>query len=408
MSITQGNSAYSLAGATYNVYKGTSGTGDVVATFTTDSAGHATLSTPLEDGTYSVKEVTPPKGYKLDTKVYTFTINGADTSLSVEDEPGTLTLKLKKRDSQTGSTPQGNASLAGAVYQVSYQKGGQTVTEELTSDASGNLGTLEGLPLGTVTVKELTAPEGYRLDTEAHTYTVDGSQLTGDVYELEVDDLTEDVQRGGLTIQKLDSQTGTTSQGDASLEGIVFEIVNNSQNAVVVNGNTAAPGQVAMTITTNAAGVATTGENALPYGDYTVREVSTNDSMLQTFTEEISVTIDSDGEMLEYEAENEVVRGGIDISKEDSEMGATPQGNSSFAGIEFEIINRSANPVVVGGQTYLTGFRTHLGWFHVDKLLLFQLANVLGYCWASTGGFPCPRRTSGKHKPTVRRDSIPG
>ena len=355
VSITQGNSAYSLAGATYNVYKGTSGTGSVVATFTTDAAGHATLSTPLEDGTYSVKEVTPPKGYKLDTKVYTFTINGADTSLSVEDEPGTLTLKLKKKDSQTGSTPQGNATLAGAVYQVSYQLGGQTVTEELTSDASGNLGTLEGLPLGTVTVKELSAPEGYRLDTEVHTYTVDGSQLTGDVYELEVTDLEEDVQRGGLTIQKLDSQTGTTPQGDASLEGIVFEIVNNSQNAVVVNGNTAAPGQVAMTITTNTSGVATTGENALPYGDYTVREVSTNDSMLQTFTEEISVTIDSDGEMLEYEAENEVVRGGIDLEKQDSEMGATPQGNSSFAGIEFEIINRSTNPVVVGGQTYAVG-----------------------------------------------------
>ena len=355
VSITQGNSAYSLAGATYNVYKGTSGTGSVVATFTTDEAGHATLSTPLEDGTYSVKEVTPPKGYKLDEKIYTFTINGADTNLSVEDEPGTLTLKLKKRDSQTGSTPQGNASLAGAVYQVSYQLGGQTVTEELTSDASGNLGTLEGLPLGTVTVKELTAPEGYRLDTEVHTYTVDGSQLTGDVYELEVDDLTEDVQRGGLTIQKLDSQTGTIPQGDASLEGISFEIVNNSQNAVVVNGNTAAPGQVAMTITTNAAGVATTGENALPYGEYTVRESATNDSMLKTFDEEISVTIDSDGVMLEYEAENEVVRGGIDISKEDSQMGTTPQGNSSFAGISFEVVNRSANPVVVGGQTYAVG-----------------------------------------------------
>ena len=355
VSITQGNSAYSLAGATYNVYKGTSGTGSVVATFTTDEAGHATLSTPLEDGTYSVKEVTPPKGYKLDEKIYTFTINGADTSLSVEDEPGTLTLRLKKKDFQTGSAPQGNATLAGAVYQVSYQKGGQTVTEELTSDASGNLGTLEGIPFGTVTVKELTAPEGYRLDTEVHTYTVDGSQLTGDVYELEVDDLTEDVQRGGLTIQKLDSETGTTPQGDASLEGIVFEIVNNSQNAVVVNGNTAQPGQVAMTITTNAAGVATTGENALPYGEYTVREVSTNESMLQTFTEEISVTIDEDGEMLEYEAENEVVRGGIDLEKQDSQSGSTPQGNASFAGIDFEIINRSANPVVVGSTTYAVG-----------------------------------------------------
>ena len=181
---------------------------------------------------------------------------------------------------------------------MSYQLGGQTVTKELTSDASGKLGTLEGIPFGTVTVKELTAPEGYRLDTEVHTYTVDGSQLVGDTYTLEVDDLTEDVQRGGLTIQKLDSETGTTPQGDASLEGISFEIVNNSQNPVVVNGNTAQPGQVAMTITTNAAGVATTGENALPYGEYTVREISTNESMLKTFDEEISVTIDSDGEML--------------------------------------------------------------------------------------------------------------
>ena len=214
VSITQGNSAYSLAGATYNVYKGTSVTGSVVATFTTDETGHATLSTPLEDGTYSVKEVTPPKGYKLDTKVYTFTIDGSDTSLSVEDEPGTLTLKLKKKDSQTGSTPQGNASLAGAVYQVSYQKGGQTVTEELTSDSSGNLGTLEGIPFGTITIKELSAPEGYRLDTQVHTYTVDGNQLTGDVYELEITDLAEEVQRGGLTIQKKDSQTGTTPQGE--------------------------------------------------------------------------------------------------------------------------------------------------------------------------------------------------
>ena len=355
VSITQGNSAYSLAGATYNVYKGTSGTGSVVATFTTDEAGHATLSTPLEDGTYSVKEVTPPKGYKLDTKVYTFTIDGSDTSLSVEDEPGTLTLKLKKKDSQTGSTPQGNASLAGAVYQVSYQMGGQTVTKELTSDASGNLGTLEGLPLGAVTVKELTAPEGYRLDTQVHTYTVDGSQLTGDVYELEVTGLAEEVQRGGLTIQKKDNQTGTTPQGDANFEGITFEIVNESQNPVVVNGSTAAPGQVAMTITTNASGVAATGENALPYGDYTLREKSTNESMLKTFTEEISVTISEDGQLLTYEAENDVVRGGIDLEKQDSQMGTTPQGNSSFVNIDFEIINRSANPVVVDGQTYAVG-----------------------------------------------------
>lgn len=110
-----------------------------------------------------------------------------------------------------------------------------------------------------------------------------------------------------------------------------------------------------MTITTNASGVATTGENALPYGDYTLREKSTNESMLKTFTEEISVTISEDGQLLNYEVENDVVRGGIDIEKQDSQMGTTPQGNSSFANIDFEIVNRSANPVVVDGQTYAVG-----------------------------------------------------
>ena len=33
-----------------------------------------------------------------------------------------------------------------------------------------------------------------------------------------------------------------------------------------------------------------------------------------------------------------------------------------------------------GAVSYLTGFRAHLGWFHVDELFLLQLPNVLGNC----------------------------
>ena len=353
--VTQGNAAYSLAGATYNVYKGTTASGTVVATFTTDSSGHATINPPLENGTYAVKETKAPPGYKLDPETHVITINGSDTTINVQDNPGRMAIKVVKKDVETGTTAQGNASLAGAVYRVSYQLGGQTVTKEITSNADGTFPMITDIPFGTVTIQEVTAPPGYKLDTEIHTYYIDGSQMVTDTYELVPDDITEEVQRGGLTIQKKDSQTGTTPQGDASLAGISFEIVNESQNAVVVGGRTIQPGQVATTITTNASGVATTGANALPYGDYTVRESATNDSMLLTFTEEISVTIDEDGEMLEYEAEDDVVRGGITVTKQDSQTGSTPQGNASFAGIDFEVINRSANPVVVDGQTYAVG-----------------------------------------------------
>ena len=56
---------------------------------------------------------------------------------------------------------------------------------------------------------------------------------------MEVDDLTEDVQRVGLTPEGFPDRDNTP--GRCQPGGNLFEIVNNSQNAVVVNGNTAAP-----------------------------------------------------------------------------------------------------------------------------------------------------------------------
>lgn len=354
--VTSGNSCYSLAGATYNVYQGQDAVGTPIATFTTDSNGHAELPKPLANGVYSVKEVKAPKGYKLDEKVYTFSIDGRDASLDVQDDPGTISLQLIKKDSMSGGVPQGSASLAGAVYRVTYQKGGQTVTKEGTSNAQGMIEPpFTGIPFGKVTVQEIKAPEGYKLDTTVHTYNIEAGELIGDVYEMEPEDLTEEVIRGGITIEKRDSVTDKKPQGDASFAGIKFDIVNDSDNPVVVNGKTCASGSVVMTITTDAGGVATTGPNALPYGDYIVKESATNDSMLKTFTEEIPVKVSEDGKIYSYTAENDVVRGGIAIEKQDSQTGATPQGNANFNGITFEIVNRSANPVVVDGLDYAPG-----------------------------------------------------
>lgn len=257
--ITNGNSCYSLAGATYSIYEGTSATGTPVASFTTDANGHAELKNALTNGkTYSVKETKAPEGYKLDEKVYTFTINETDAELNVQDDPGTIALMAVKKDSGSGQTAQGNASLAGAIYQITYQKNGQTVTKEGTTDEHGRiLPPFTGIPFGTVSIQEIKAPEGYKLDSTIHTYTVNPeSGGIVDVYEWEPEDLTEEVIRGGVAIEKRDAVTGKTPQGDASFAGIQFDIVNDSDNPVVVNGKTCALGSVAMTITTDAKGMA--------------------------------------------------------------------------------------------------------------------------------------------------------
>ncbi len=106
-SYMQGNSSYSLAGATYGVYTTSDASGTPIATFTTDENGHAELAKSLGNGTYTVKETKAPKGYKLDKNVYTFHINGSDTSMEVQDDPGRVRLKLVKKDSGTGQRPRG-------------------------------------------------------------------------------------------------------------------------------------------------------------------------------------------------------------------------------------------------------------------------------------------------------------
>ena len=97
-------------------------------------------------------------------------------------------------------------------------------------------------------------------------------------------------------------------------------------------------------------GYANTEDEVLPYGTYTLREVSTNDSMLHTFKEQ-TVPVTEHKKTYVVTAENDVVRGGLSVEKRDSITGSTPQGNADFSGITFEIINDSRNPVIVGDKS---------------------------------------------------------
>lgn len=117
------------------------------------------------------------------------------------DDPGTIVLSVHKKDSETDSDQaSGNASLAGAVYRVSYLVDGQMVCKDITTNSKGVTG-LNKIPLGQITVQEITAPIGYKLDPTVHTYNIT-TLGTGDVYELEPEDFTEDVFKGKIALHK--------------------------------------------------------------------------------------------------------------------------------------------------------------------------------------------------------------
>lgn len=263
-SITAGNSNYSLAGAVYDVYEGNSATGTPVASFTTNSSGVATLSRKLyPNRTYTILERTPPPGYVKDTTPHLFYLTYNSATMDVVDDPTTIRLTVKKKDSETNaSVAQGNASLAGAQYKVTYVNGTKTIENIVTTNSSGSA-TLRGLPIGvTVTVQEIASPPGYKLDTRVHTY-VTTTETEKIEYNLEPEDFTEDIFKGKISLTKQIEMLGA----DAQLEqGAEYQVYLKSAGSYDAAKDTERDYLV-----TGADGKSITKD--LPYGTYTLHQV---------------------------------------------------------------------------------------------------------------------------------------
>lgn len=135
--ITEKNSAYSLAGATYGVYGSRADAqkdANRMAVLTTDENGN-TETLELKSGvsgiTYYVKELTPSPGFLLcdgrdgsDNGIHAVTVTTDHTSVVSCEEPlatADFPLELQKYDGDTGlAKPQGTASLEGAIFAVEY------------------------------------------------------------------------------------------------------------------------------------------------------------------------------------------------------------------------------------------------------------------------------------------------
>ena len=388
-SITNGNDCYSLEGAEFAVLNAA---GQNMGTLRTDANGD-TNTLELPEGTYTVRETKPPKGYLPAPDQQVTVRGGQQTTAQVTDAPAgdPMTMVVGKYDGDKeyselqGNMPQGSASLEGAEFTIEYfdtvdydsydaiKKAGVNPTrswvvrtdkdgyaelsdsylvsgDDFYHDNSGNI----TIPRGSIAVYESKAPTGYKLNSDVNFQKIQEKPLAG-VTTFNLPEIPETVIRGGVSVQKLDSETGKVPQGHASLEGIGFSIINDNENTVKVDGKTYAKGETVKVITTDAKGFATTGADTLPYGDYIIRETKTNGSYLNT-SAEMRVQVREDGKVYSFNAKDDIVRGGVEITKHDIETGTgDPLGGASLDGTQFQVKSLNDKPVIVGGVTYSKG-----------------------------------------------------
>ena len=365
-SITDGNGLYSIAGATYGVYSDKDCTKQL-ATLTTDNSGN-TDTVEVKAGTVYIKELSAPAGYKVDSTVYSLNVEAGKTAtLNVSDTPKvTATLiELFKIDMETQKdAPQGDASLEGAEFTWKFYAGHYTadnlpseptktwVTKTIAEkDSDGTIHyitrlsdeykvsgdsfyTQDGknvLPLGTLTVEETKAPNGYLLDgaymqADGSEEQIKGMYLTqiaedGDIAVLSGSNqyhVSDKVIRGGVKIQKRDLETSDTKgQGSATLKDAEFEIISLNDNAVLVEGKLYSKNEVVKTILTDIEGVASTSTDLLPYGKYRIEESKAPEGYLTDGAEPIEFEITEDGKIVDLTGAdtsiyNQVKRGDLE------------------------------------------------------------------------------------------------
>ena len=364
--VTNGNDCYSLSGATYGVYSD-KGCTKSVATLATNANGNTDI-VELRAATYYVKETKAPKGFQLDKNVYTMTVKaGETTTLKVSDTPKvTDTLvELFKIDMETSkATPQGNASLEGAEFVWKYYDGYYTkdnlpseptrtwTTKTIAEKDSNNevhyitrladsykvsgdsFYTQNGticLPLGTITVEEKAAPNGYLLEG-AYMQAAGSSEQIKGVYVAQITEdgelaalsgsnqysVSDKVIRGGVKIQKRDLETkDTKAQGGATLKDTAFEIISLNDNAVLVDGKLYNKNEVVKTIHTGVDGIAATDADTLPYGKYRIEESNTPEGYLTDGAKPIEFEITEDGKIVDLTDEthsiyNQIKRGDLE------------------------------------------------------------------------------------------------
>lgn len=209
-----------LEGAVYGIYKD----GELLKSYTTDANGKFTTDYFVCGEGYTVKEITPSKGYLLDETVYTldvaadnYTIEKNTESLAVTEQVIKGTVQLTKVDKDFPEN-----KLAGAEFEVYVDTNGNKLFDEsdtllgkLTESERG-IYNMSGLVYGGYFVRETVAPKGFILDSNAYYFEIAEAGKTVVVENEAGKGFVNVSQSGSLKIVKTSS--------DGKVEGFSFRV----------------------------------------------------------------------------------------------------------------------------------------------------------------------------------------
>ena len=209
-----------LEGAVYGIYEH----GELLKSYTTDANGKFTTDYFVCGEGYTVKEITPSKGYLLDETIYTldvaadnYTIEKNTESIAVTEQVIKGTVQLTKVDKDFPEN-----KLTAAEFEVYVDTNNDkkldasdTLLGKLT-EAERGIYNMSGLVYGGYFVKETVAPKGFILDSNAYYFEIAENGKTVVVENEAGKGFVNVSQSGSLKIVKTSS--------DGKVEGFSFRV----------------------------------------------------------------------------------------------------------------------------------------------------------------------------------------
>ena len=278
----------------------------------------------------------------------------------LKDKYKKVKMTVWKKDSETGSTAQGDATLEGAVYGVYSDAACTKLVKSYKTNAKGTFETDYYRCGVNMYLKEITPPEGYLKNEKVYTITKDGQQFTNEYNSAETQ-VDEDVVKGDVAIIK---GMGNGKPGIVSPENSAqFQIYLASAGSY----EKAKPTERDI-LTTDLTGYAKSKK--MPYGTYVVHQTvgAANTEKCPDFY----VNVKENGKTYKYLLNNPEFNAYLKIVKKDSKTHQTVL----KAGTTYQIykVNEDGSETLVT-QTYSNGNAIEV----VDRFVTDETGEIITY-----------------------------